>query len=276
MDILQAILLGIIQGITEWLPVSSSGHLVIAQEFMGIESPLFFDAMVHLGTLVVVVYVFRKEVIDVIKAFFEIFKDLRSGVPLKESMKEEQHHMAVLIIIGTIPTAVIGLVFRDPLESLYSNLLVVGIALLGTGCYLYFTQFVKPLNGKGIKEMTAKEALIIGTMQGVAIIPGVSRSGSTISTGIFVGLNKEVATRYSFLLFIPAILGAAILQTHAVISNGEEIDWIPTLIGTVTAMLVGYMAIQLLLKIIQKSKLHLFSYYCWVVGGLVIIAHFFL
>ncbi len=272
MNLLQAILLGIIQGLTEWLPVSSSGHLVIAQEFMGMEAPLFFDAMVHLGTLFVVVWVFRGEVVNVVKAFSEIIRELTKGVPFSETLKEDEHHFAFLIIVGTIPTTIIGLVFRGPLESLYSNLLIVGIALVGTGFYLFFTKKVAPSHRIGIREMTVREALLIGTMQGVAIIPGVSRSGSTIATGIFAGLDKELVTRYSFLLFIPAILGAAILQTWAVLSEVEEIELIPTIIGTITAMIVGYFAIQALLRVIRKSKLHLFSYYCWVVGILVIAA----
>jgi len=283
-NILEAIILGIIQGITEWLPVSSSGHLVIAQESMGIEAPLFFDAMVHVGTLIVVIWVFRREVLNVLRALVEIIGDILKGVPFTETLKENEHHLAYLIVIGTIPTTIIGLTFRGPLESMYSNLLAVGIGLVANGFYLYFTKYfvIEKANGNdkksilrsnriGIKQMTAKEALLIGTMQGVAIIPGVSRSGSTISTGIYTGLDKELVTRYSFLLFMPAILGAAILQTGTVISRGESIEWIPTIVGTATAMIVSYFAIRILLEVIRKSRLHLFSSYCWIVGIIVII-----
>ncbi len=274
-NILEAILLGIIQGITEWLPVSSSGHLVIMQEVLDIESSLFFDAMVHLGTLMVVVWIFRKEVIGVIKAFFEMMGDLRKGVPFVDTLKDDEHHLAFLIIIGTIPTGLIGLLFREPLESLYSNLPAVGFALLVTGCILFFTSKIGPCKRHGIKEMKAREALLIGIMQGIAIIPGISRSGSTISTGLYVGLDKEMVTRYSFLLFIPAILGATVIQTYDVITNGRDIDVLPTIVGTITAMIVGYFAIHLLLEVIKKSRLHLFSFYCWAIGITVIAAHYF-
>lgn len=274
MNVIQAILLGIIQGITEWLPVSSSGHLVIGQELMGIESPLFFDAMVHLGTLIVVVWVFRQEVRSVFLAGLEIIGDLARGVPFHDTLKDDEHHFAFLVFVGSIPTAIIGLAFRNYLESLYSNLRAVGIALVITGCYLYFTRFLSPSERHGIKDMTTKESLLIGMMQGLAIIPGISRSGTTISTGIYCGLDKEMVMRYSFILFIPAILGATIIQAWTVISRGENIEWIPTITGMVTAMIVGYYAIQILLGAIRKSKLHLFSWYCWAAGILVTIATF--
>jgi undecaprenyl-diphosphatase len=233
---------------------------------MGIEAPIFFDAMVHLGTLLVVLWIFRQDVWNVLRGFFEILRDITKGVPFKDTLREDEHHFAFLIIIGTIPTAIIGLTFRSQLEGLYTNLLAVGIALLFTGSLLFFTSRMAPAERHGIKDMKTIEALIIGMMQGIAIIPGVSRSGSTIAAGMYAGLNKELVTRYSFLLFIPAILGATILQTHSVISDGREIDWIPTLIGTLTAMIVGYFAIHILLKVIRESKFHLFAYYCWAVG----------
>lgn len=270
MNIPEAILLGIVQGITEWLPVSSSGHLVILQETMDIEAPLFFDAMVHLGTLFVVLWIFRQEVANVLRAFFEMVRDVTRGVPFNETLRDDEHHLCFLIIIGTIPTAIIGLVFRNQLEGLYSNVRAVGLALLFTGGILFFTSRLAPATRHGIQEMKTWEALVIGTMQGVAIIPGISRSGTTIATGMYAGLNKELVTRYSFLLFIPAILGASILQAHTVITEGHDIDWLPTMIGTVTAMVVGYFAIHILLRVIKESKFHLFSYYCWALGLVVI------
>lgn len=241
---------------------------------MDIEAPLFFDAMVHLGTLLVVLWIFRLEVAKVLRAFFEILGDLARGVPFNETLREDEHHFSFLIIIGTIPTAIIGLVFRKPLEDLYSNLLAVGVALLITGGLLFFTGRLAPARRHGIKEMRPMEALLIGTMQGIAIIPGISRSGSTIAMGMFAGLNKELVTRYSFLLFIPAILGATVIQTHAVITEGREIEWLPTLVGTVTAMFVGYFAIHLLLRVIRESKLHFFSWYCWALGVVVLALNF--
>ena len=245
------------------------------QELLDIEAPLFFDAMVHLGTLLVVIWVFRVEVRNIIKAFFEMIGELRKGVPLAETLHEDEHHLAFLIIIGSIPTGIIGILFREPLESLYTNIVAVGLALLVTGTFLFMTGRVAPPVRHGIKEMKVKEALLIGTMQGIAIIPGISRSGITISTGIFAGLNKELVARYSFLLFIPAILGAFLIQSYTVFSEGRNIDWIPTLAGSITAMIVGYFAIHLLLRIIRNSTLHLFSFYCWIMGGVVLGLHFY-
>ena len=270
MSIRDAIILGIIQGITEWLPVSSSGHLVIAQELMGLNVPIFFDVMVHLGTLVVVIWIFRRDVWDILVGFLQMIILLTKGVPFHEAIEAPERKLAMLVIVGTIPTAMVGYLFKDPLESLFSNLLAVGMALLFTGTYLFFTRKIRTEKPRKIGRMEIKDALIIGTMQGVAIIPGVSRSGSTIATGLFAGLDKELATRYSFLLFIPAILGATILQAEPVISGKESIQLIPTLAGTFTAMIVGYFAIQSLLKVIKERKLHLFSYYCWAVGAAVI------
>ena len=275
MNILEAILLGIFQGITEWLPVSSSGHLVIMQEILDIEASLFFDAMVHLGTLLVVIWVFRTEVRNILKAFVEMVGEISRGVPLAETLREDEHHFAFLIIIGSIPTGIIGILFREPLESLYTDLVAVGLALLVTGTFLFMTGRLAPPQRHGIKEMKTSEALLIGTMQGIAIIPGISRSGITISAGMFAGLNKELVARYSFLLFIPAILGAFIVQSYIVFSEGRDIEWVPTLVGTMTAMIVGYFAIHLLLRIIKNSTLHLFSYYCWFMGGVVLGLHFY-
>lgn len=259
------------QGITEWLPVSSSGHLVILRETMGIEAPLFFDAMVHLGTMMVVVWIFRTEVFRVLRALMDLVRDLVHGVPLTQALREEDHYFAWLLVLGTIPTTIIGLGFRKPIEDLYTNLFVVGTALLVTGTLLFLTRRIAPARRHGIREMRARDALLIGTLQGIAILPGISRSGSTISCGMFLGMNRELVTRYSFLLFIPAILGAAVIQTHAVLTSGEEIHWVPTLMGTLTAMGVGYFVIHLLLRIIRERKFHLFSYYCWAVGMAVLV-----
>jgi len=177
-----------------------------------------------------------------------------------------------MVIIGTIPIIIIGLIFRSPLESLYANPLAVGIALIGTGCYLFATWWIKPTMDRGIQDMTWKDALLIGTMQGVAIIPGVSRSGTTIATGLFAGLDKEIVTRYSFLLFIPAIIGATVLTSiDAFYDNDITIEWAPTIAGMVSAMIVGYFAIEVLIEVIKKSKLYLFSFYCWAVGIVVVI-----
>ena len=257
LTLLKAFILGIIQGITEWLPISSSGHLVIFQQLMGLEVPIAFDILLHLGTLVVIFLVFWKDILRMLKAFFTL--DFRSF----------HGKLSLFIILGSIPTAVIGLLFHDVLESFFSNLFVVGIALLCTGALLYATRF---FNGK--RKLSFLDSFFIGIFQGIAIIPGVSRSGSTIGLGMLLGNRKEEVAKFSFLLSIPAILGASILdlKDFAFSSLGS----LNILVGILTAIVVGYISLKFLLRIIMKKKFHLFAYYCWAVGILTLVLNFML
>lgn len=242
----QIIILGIIQGITEWLPISSSGHLVIFQYFFDIEEPVIFDLFLHMGSLLVVFLVFWREIKQLILSFF-----------IKEYKKYRK--IAYYIIIGTIPTALLGYFFEDMFESFFSSLLAVGIALIITGFLLYFCERFEKNN-----SITVKSALVMGIMQGLAITPGISRSGSTISTALYFGVKREEAVKFSFLLFIPAMLGATILQSKDIVFN--SIEWTPIIIGTLVAVIVGYLSLKLLILIVKKKRLRLFSYYCWIVG----------
>ena len=254
MNILKAIILGIIQGITEWLPVSSSGHLVIAQQLFDLEEDnVFFDVMLHVATLIVVLIVFREKIKKIIFSFFK---------------KEPSYHkkLGYFIIIGTIPTAIIGLLFQDIFESMFDSLFPVGCMLLITGILLFGGES-KKFEKK--KEMTKLDSVFIGIAQGFAVAPGISRSGSTISTALFRGIDRDLAAKFSFLLFIPAMLGAAVGKIVEV--DSSEIDVFPILIGMIVAMVVGYFSLKLLLKIVRKRKLRIFSFYCWVVGILVIV-----
>jgi len=245
------IILAIIQGITEWLPVSSSGHLVIYQEVFKTGTSVFFDLMLHLATLFVIVAVFWKEILNMIKAI------------IKLDFKSEYGRLVYLIIIGMIPTVIIGLVFRDLLISLYHNLTAVGVALIVNGFFLYYT---KNMKRKG--KITIKKSLWIGLAQGFAIIPGISRSGSTISTALYLGIDRKKAAAYSFLLAIPTILGATILEFDA---HAADITAGTFMISVAVAMLVGYVSLKLLLKLVLRKKLHYFAYYCWVVGGIILL-----
>lgn len=251
--ILQAVILGIIQGITEWLPVSSSGHLVIFQHLFGIGEKIAMGLSLHLGTLAVVVFIFRNEIREIITSLLRKKRDANS-------------RLALYIIIGSIPTALIGFMFRDIIEKSFENLMVVGAALIFTGVILYITKFVR----RHDKKMDWKTSLFVGTMQGISIIPGVSRSGSTISAGLFCGVDRDKAARYSFLLFIPAIIGASILEIGKFRLGSAEV--LPIILGTVTAMIVSYFTINLLLGIVRKGRLHWFSWYCWILGILVLAA----
>lgn len=256
LTILQAVILGLVQGITEWLPVSSSGHLVIVQQFFGLQVPVFFDVLLHLGTLAVICIVFWKDIVGLIKA------------ALRRDFKSEYGRLFVFILLGSIPTALIGIIFHELLVSFFSNLLVVGIALIATGTLLFFCE-----RRGGNEELTHKDSLLIGLAQGLAIIPGISRSGSTIGTGLLRGIDRDKLIRFSFLLSIPAVIGAALFEARNVAWSG--IDWLPVLVGVVVSAIVGYCSLKLLLKFIKEQRLRWFSYYCWAVGvGLILLTFF--
>lgn len=256
----EAILLGLVQGITEFLPISSSGHLVIAQHFIeGFEQPgVLFDVMLHFGTLIAVVVYFRKDISAIISCL--TFKATPEN---KESKK-----LSLLIIAGTIPTVIIALSFKDIFEKLFTSLPTVGLMLIVTGTFLYFTKSIKNPDREE-KDFGVIDAVIIGFVQGMAIIPGISRSGSTIAAGIFRGINPVAAARFSFLLSIPAIIGAVILQARGF--NELSLAGVGTyFLGAFVAGISGYLSIAALMKILMTGHLRFFSYYCWVVGGAVL------
>jgi undecaprenyl-diphosphatase len=257
MNLLEAIILAIVQGITEWLPISSSGHLVLVQQYLGITASVFFDVILHVGALLAVLVSFKKDIQEISKAVFQ------SG------FKTEQGKLALYIIVGSIPTAIIGFLFQATFEIFFSNLLVVGFAFLGTGVLLYLSKLQKNRNS----ELNYAGALLIGTAQGVALIPGISRSGSTISTGLMLKMKKEKAFHFSFLLFIPAVIGAALAEGVKELSSltVTTLD-LPTLsLGILVTSLVSYFFLKLLFKVIVQEKFHWFAYYCWALGLLVII-----
>ncbi|MCW4034428.1 MAG: undecaprenyl-diphosphate phosphatase [Candidatus Bathyarchaeota archaeon] len=250
--LIEALILAIIQGLTEWLPVSSSGHLVIAQEFLGLNPPLIFDVMLHVGTLIVVVAVFRKDILNILKAI------------AKGNWQSQEGKLALYIVAGSIPIAVTGFVLRDFFESMFCNLQSVGVALLVTGCVLFVSE-----KRVGTKKIGATDSLIIGLAQAVAIIPGVSRSGLTVSAGLLRKIDKASAFRFSFLLSVPAVLGATLFEVKDLVVG--NVDMIPLLFGVIVAMVVGYLSLRLLQKIVLSEKFHYFSVYCWIAGLLLIV-----
>ncbi|WNZ28628.1 MAG: undecaprenyl-diphosphate phosphatase [Candidatus Bathyarchaeota archaeon] len=250
--IIEAIFLAVIQGLTEWLPVSSSGHLVIAQTFMGLNPPLIFDVMLHFGTLIVVLVMFRNDILAILKAL------------LKRDFNTDDGKLAVHIIVGSVPIAIIGVTFYSEITSLFSNLFAVSIALLITGCVLFISE--KRL---GYKKMGIFDSVFIGLAQGVAIVPGISRSGLTISFGLLRKIDKTTAFRYSFLLSVPAIVGATAMELKDLVLG--TVDLLPVIVGVIVSMLVGYASLKLLQKIVLSEKFHLFAYYCWAVGVVLIL-----
>lgn len=258
--IIQSIFLGIVQGLTEFLPVSSSGHLVFFQSLFGLkEPPIFFDVMLHLGTLLAVVVYFWKDIWTIIKGILSILE--------RKEENREGAKLFLLIILATIPTGLMGIFLKDWFESFFSQARSVGVMLILTGLLLWMTRLAKK-EGRPLEKMRWIDSILIGIAQGVAIIPGISRSGSTISTGLFCGLDRELCARFSFLLSIPAILGATILEIKKMDSGGGL--W-TTLIGSAIAFGVGILALTLLIKVIKMGKIFNFSYYCWGMGILMII-----
>lgn len=268
MDILDAIWLGLLQGLTEFLPVSSSGHLVILQHFLGIDEPqIFFDVMLHVGTLGSIIFVYFRDIRTIATVFLSsIFTADSYRHPVKKIKAASELKFLWLVILGTIPTVIIALIFKKWLKSAFDYPAVAASMLIVTGLLLQMPRLRKTETERALNSL---DAVRIGIMQGVAIMPGISRSGSTISTALFTGISPKTAARYSFLLSIPAIIGATILELKDLTEIAIPIFTL--LIGTLTAFLVGYFALRFLIGMLNRGKLHVFSYYCWGLGVIVLI-----
>jgi undecaprenyl-diphosphatase len=266
MEPLQAFILGIIQGLTEFLPVSSSGHLVIIQHLFGLKGPeLFFDICVHIGTLLAVIIVFRQEIRELMRSLGHlVWLIFVEDAHFENLFENSEFKMLLLVFFGFFPTALLGVVFHEIGPQLFSSVVIVGLMLIITGGLLWLTRRVKQ-EGGGLESFSIRTALIIGLVQGLAIMPGISRSGSTIALGLFLGLNRELSARYSFMLAIPAILGAGILSLHGLAAD-PNVDYKIALIGAAVSFVVGYFALMSLLQLVKKAKLYLFAPYCWAMG----------
>ncbi len=276
MTIIQAIIIGIVQGLTEFLPVSSSAHLVFVPYVMSFESSLAFDTILHVGSLVAVFVYFWKDIVHMIKSFISSLLDITKG-KFKEGLKEDQFKkLAWLVIIGTIPAGLAGILLKDFFEGLFNNVPVVGFFLIITGFLLWGSEKVsrKISEKTNLKNMSVKTALIMGIAQACAIAPGISRSGATIAAGLFSGLERKLAAKYSFLLSIPAILGAALVQTKD-ISSLMDFNLGVFVAGFAAAAISGYIAIKIVMKLIQERDLLIFAYYCWIVGVIAVVLSFY-
>ena len=270
LTLLSSVILGLVQGVAEFLPISSSGHLAIAEHLLGAtgtQPPEFFDVLLHLGTLVAVFIAYWEDIRSMIAEFFDGVRDIArhtTPVPVPPARR-----MILLIIVGTLPLVAV-LPIRDLVEGLADNMYFVGGALLATGCLLYASDRVKK-GRKTEKTATLVDVLLVGVAQAIATCPGISRSGTTITAGCFVGFERKFAVRYSFLMSIPAILGANILSLKDAI---DTVIWaeVPIyLVGVLVSAVVGYACIRLLKMIADKGKFGFFAYYCWVVGALTLI-----
>lgn len=273
MFFLYSAFLGLVQGIAEFLPISSSGHLSLFQNFLGLKSAeetnLFLDVLLHFGTLISIFVYYRHDIWDMIKEFFKGCKALVHPDP-KEKEVPEARRMVLLIIVGTLPLFLI-LPLKKYIDNLYTNTWVIAGALIVTGCLLFISDRLSK-GRKTVRSVTLKDIIIIGFAQGLATIPGLSRSGSTISTAMMLGCRRDFAVRYSFLMSIPAVLGANILTMVDAFQAGIDWSLMPAiLLGVAVAAVSGYFAIGLVNMLSNKGKFGNFAYYCWGVGILALI-----
>lgn len=273
MSIWAAIFLGFIQGVAEFLPISSSGHLSVLQNLFNFQTSedghMFFDVLLHLATLVSVCVVYRKELVEMVRDVLGYFRQRSHPVPGGDRERPGLR-MVVMIIVATLPLVVI-VPINGLIEQLYYNTWFIAIMFFVTGALLFISDRM-PRGKKNERNMTIKDALVVGICQAVATIPGLSRSGTTITTGIATGLERSFAVKFSFLISIPAILGANILQLADAIEEGIDPSLLPAyLLGMLTAMVVGYLAIRLMKWIAQKGRFGGFAYYCWGAGIVTII-----
>jgi undecaprenyl-diphosphatase len=261
--LLAALLLGLLQGFTEFLPISSSGHLVLAQSLIpDFSQPgVLFDVTLHIGTLIAVILYFWKDLWALALSLFS---------PLDEE-RADYRRLLWLLIVGSIPTAVIGLLFRKQFEGMFTDIRGTGVWFIITGILLFLTDRVSG-KGRQLSEMSFLDAVVIGIAQGLSIIPALSRSGATIAAGVFLGLERELLVRYSFLLSIPAIAGAFVLELVAHRHDAmTSADLLAYGIGTLAALVVGYWSIAVLLNMTRSRQLSVFAYYCWIVGALTLL-----
>lgn len=268
---LEALVLGAVQGLTEFLPVSSSGHLVILQSVFGLKDPLlFFDVMMHLATLGSLVAVFREDLLWLWRSVAFKPRAVPSSNPNPDHGRSAQggRQFVLLLVLGTLPAGLLGVLFHAPLERLFASPLAAGAMLLVTGLMLWSTKKM-PMGVRGLKAMRWSDALIIGLAQGVGLVPGISRTGATIVAALFLGLERELAARYSLMLAIPAIAGAVVLSALA--GGAAAAGFGVLLAAMVVAFLTGYAALRIVLKVVVAGRLSAFAPYCWLVGILALI-----
>ncbi len=266
MSLFQAILLGLLQGLTEFLPVSSSGHLAILQSLMHLDEKamLPFDVLLHAATLVAVLIYFRREVRALVRGAFFVVRPPEPGSPACDDRR-----LFLYVFFASIPTAAIAFFIKGFIEQALGDLVVVGIFLMMTGTLLFVTRRFTDA-GRDFARMGVRDSLIIGVVQGIAALPGISRSGSTISAGIFVGLERRLAARFSFLIFIPAMVGATILEAKDISVSAVGSPW-PLIAGMAVAFVSGYAAIVIVFRVLEKRWFAWFAPYCWLIGLVAVI-----
>lgn len=266
MTFFEAILLGILQGLTEFLPVSSSGHLVLAQQFLGLKEPLvFFDVMLHVGTLAAVLVAYRDAIKRLVVGGFSTLGDRQFWRQPRATLNTSTELKFIgLILLGSIPTGIIAILFKTELESFFDEVRLVSVMLILTGVILQLPRLRREKADNPVGQLKTWHAPLIGIAQGCAITPGISRSGTTISLALFLGIPAKIAAEYSFLLSIPAILGAVALKIRDVGDTSVPLHIMGT--GMLASFIVGYIALRFLLVMLNRGKFSVFSYYCVALG----------
>jgi undecaprenyl-diphosphatase len=272
LDAIQAIILGIIQGLTEWLPISSSGHLALVQLTMNLQVPIFFDVVLHFGTLAAVIGVYRNEILSILHSIISIH--LSNSNKVKKVSKDERwgRRFLILIIVGMVPTAMIGVAFRSLFEESFYSMWAIGLGFIVSGVMILATRFV----GQGSNTLGKVDAVLIGLGQGLSIFSSISRSGATISIGMFRRIGRSELVIFSFLLSIPAIVGAGlydlVIGDHDSLAEVASIPIEAYILGSLSAAAVGYVSIKFLISIINKGEFYVFSFYCFLIGILIFVS----
>lgn len=270
MNILEAILLGFVQGATEFLPISSSGHLVLIPYFLKIAKPsLLFDLILHIGTLVALTVYFWKDLLSIIRSFWLSFSKRASSESYERPLK-----LFFLLVLATVPAVVIGFLFKDFFESLFLEPRSVSLFMIATGAILFVSEKIGK-KSRGIDSMDWKDGLLIGLAQALSIIPGISRSGATISAGLSRNLRREDSTRFSFLMAIPIIAGTGLFKVIDSYKTISHQTVLPMIVGFLAAFLTGFLAIRFLIGFVQTNKLSYFAYYCWAFGLLSFVSIYY-
>ena len=276
MTYFEAVILGLVQGLAEFLPVSSSGHLALLQQFFGIDENkvLLFAVMLHVGTLISVFIVYWKDIWELIVELCLTIKDLCTGKGLRLDERPVRK-LGVMIIIATIPTGIIGVLGGDFFDSLYTSIVPIGVGLIITGFLLVMAERMGS-SSRGLEKMNFRNAFFIGLVQGIAICPGISRSGSTLFGSLICNLDRKFAVKFVFLISIPSILGSAVMELPDAIEAGVTVaEAGPVIVGMLVAAVSGLVAIKTMIKIVSDKKLSYFSYYVWVVGAFVVMLGIF-
>ena len=277
MSYFEAVILGLVQGLAEFLPISSSGHLALLQQWFGIreDNVLLFTVLLHVGTLISVFFIYWKDIWELIVELCLTIKDLCTGKGLRLEERPVRK-LGIMIIVATIPTGIIGVLFGDFFDSLYTSVIPIGIGLIITGFLLIVAEKMGEGN-RGIQQMNFRNAIFVGLVQGVAICPGISRSGSTLFGSLLCNLDRKFAVKFVFLISIPSILGSAVLEAPDAIKAGFDMTQLgPVFVGMAVAAISGLVAIKAMIKVVSDKKLNYFSYYVWALGLIVVLYGIFM